>query len=98
MIVLTDVEHVALNYKHMAHSQLITYGIPNVDNLLAPNYSSSSYKLGEEVANGVKWWGQVNYKKNQYTALFICPRCQETFRSQITKVLNGAIITCNDCC
>ena len=76
--------------------QLITSsGIPDIESMVIPEYASSSYKLGEEVINNIKWWGQVNQIKNQYTALFICPECKDIFREQIIRVLNGAIINCN---
>jgi hypothetical protein len=78
----------------MKHLQPIIYGMPDISQEPIPEYSNSSYKLGAEVINGIKWWGNVQFKNKEYTALFICPKCNSTFREQITKVLNETIITC----
>ncbi len=79
----------------MSNLQPITYGIPDVANMPIPTYSSSSYKLGEEVANGFKWWGHVKCTDKKYTALFICPECNNVFTAQITKILDGSITSCS---
>ena len=53
-----------------------------------------TYKLGEELANGVKYFGQEKTVKKVRTAMFVCPRCNELWRVAIAKVKIGAIASC----
>jgi len=54
-----------------------------------------TYKLGEEVKHGIKFWGhKLKDKKANLTYLFICPKCGELWRSTISKVLNAKARSC----
>jgi len=75
--------------------QLITIsGIRDIKTMRVNKFSSTSYKLGGDLPNNIKWWGQVHSEDDKYTACFICPQCYSQFTEQIQKVLAGAITSC----
>lgn len=54
-----------------------------------------AYRLGEEIANGVKFFGQVQVNKvGQRTAMCICPTCKELWRVAINNVKRGNSKSC----
>ena len=53
------------------------------------------YKLGDEIAHGVKYFGQDSIdKQGNRTSICICPKCGEQWRVPIAKVKNGSRVTC----
>lgn len=52
-----------------------------------------SYKLFDEVANNVAFFGKIRKTNKTTTAEFIC-RCGESFRSELPPILSGKIKTC----
>ena len=54
------------------------------------------FKLGEEVAPGVHWWGKVRTEHKHLKASFICT-CGEEFREQVASVLIAKITCCPKC-
>lgn len=52
------------------------------------------YKLGQDVANGVRYFGQERMEKKTRKALFICPFCNETWRASIANVECGNTKSC----
>ena len=51
------------------------------------------WKLGEEVNNGIRYFGQQRKNKDSVTALFIC-HCGEAWRCRITSIVSGASKSC----
>ena len=59
----------------------------------APVYPT--YKLGDQVANGIRWWGNVSKdKRSRTTAVFICPRCENTWRCRLSNIISGSTKSC----
>ncbi len=54
----------------------------------------TQYKLGQEIANGVLFWGQVKIIKENRTAICICPVCSESWRVRLSYVLSGDAKSC----
>jgi hypothetical protein len=52
------------------------------------------YKLGEEIAYDVKYWGQDKIEKENRTAMCICPVCEKLWRVRISYVLAGKSKSC----
>ena len=56
------------------------------------------YKLGEVIANGVRYFGQETRvqqgQKKVLTAMCICPECGETWRVIIANVRSGNSKAC----
>ena len=53
------------------------------------------YKLGKEIAHGVRYFGQdLKDKYGNRTAMCICPKCGEQWRVPIAKVKNGSSTSC----
>jgi len=52
------------------------------------------YKLGEVIANGVRYFGQNKTVDNRVTSMCICPRCGETWRVLLSYVKTGRIKSC----
>lgn len=56
------------------------------------------YNLGEEIANGVRFWGRERVAPDgTATAMMICPVCNELFRCNINKVGAGKVKRCEVC-
>ncbi len=53
----------------------------------------ASYKLGEVIANGIRYFGQEKVVKRHRTAICIC-HCGESWRVSITKVAGGYSKSC----
>lgn len=57
-----------------------------------PNYI---YKLGEIIANNVKFWGQkITHDNGHITAMCICPLCKKAWRVDLTSVRNETTKSC----
>ncbi len=55
----------------------------------------NTYKLGEEVANGIKFWGQKGTNNSRKTTyMFICPNCHNLWRTTLTNVVDGKTLGC----
>lgn len=52
------------------------------------------YRVGDVLANGVMYFGQEKVVKKSRTALFICPRCNESWRVSISHIAQGRIKSC----
>jgi len=53
-----------------------------------------AFKLGEVVANGVKYFGQEKVTKGIRSAMFVCPLCEELWRANFFNVIKGRISHC----
>ena len=51
------------------------------------------YRLFDEIANGVLFFGKSRTNNKKTTAEFIC-RCGEAFRSELAPILSGKVKTC----
>ena len=63
----------------------------------AVQYDMANYKLNELVGTkGIRYWGQFKSSVNggQASAMFICPVCNETWRTSMYKVVNDIIRHC----
>ena len=49
-----------------------------------------SYKLLEDVNNGILFFGKVRTANKKTTAEFICPACDEAFHSVLSPILSGS--------
>ena len=62
--------------------------------------AKKTYKLGEEIANGVRFFGQEKWTLNSsgkggYTsAMCICPKCGELWRVSLMNVRKGNSTSC----
>jgi len=57
--------------------------------------NKKSYKLGEEINNGVKYFGQEKRLQNgAMTAMCVCPVCGELWRATLKFVRNGSSKQC----
>ncbi len=53
------------------------------------------YKLGEEIANGIRYFGaDSRNKKGDKIAKCICPVCGDACRVLISSVKNGSVKSC----
>jgi len=52
------------------------------------------YKLGENIANGIKYFGQEKIVKKRRTAMCICPKCGELWRVGLSVVARGHSKSC----
>ena len=58
-------------------------------------HEPKSYKLGEEIANGVKYFGQEGKTdKGVRTCMCICPQCNELWRVSIRHIQTGNSKSC----
>ena len=55
------------------------------------------YRLGQEVANGVKFWGNEKIKHGRLYADFICPYCGDKFNAGIDNIKSGNTLRCKKC-
>lgn len=56
--------------------------------------SSGAYKLGEVIANGVRYFGQEKAVKRNRTAMCVCPACGELWRVPVLSIEKGLTKTC----
>jgi len=56
-----------------------------------------SFKLGEEIANGVRYWGKETKVKKKRIVACICPKCDSEFRADIYNVITGKTGGCDEC-
>lgn len=57
--------------------------------------ATTMHRLGESVGdNGFKWWGQPRVVKQQMTAMFICPHCEEANRMRVYPILASVTKSC----
>lgn len=64
---------------------------------IATVYTGANYKLNEKVGtNGIRYWGQFQLGSidTPATAMFICPICEEVWRTSIYKVARDVIRHC----
>lgn len=66
---------------------------------LAPKRSenpvtSFQFKMGEEIANSVRYWGQDRVKNGNRTAMCVCPSCGELWRTRVSNVVKGMTKSC----
>ena len=54
----------------------------------------TQFKLGEEMANGILYWGQEKTVKTHRTAMCICPACGNSWRVRVANVMNGRSKAC----
>jgi len=52
------------------------------------------YKLGQEIANGVRYWGQDKIVKDNRTSICICPACGNVWRVRVSFILSGDTKSC----
>jgi len=55
-----------------------------------------TFKLLQEVNNGVVYFGRKKVIKGHTTAMFICPKCGELWRCKISDVVAGRARQCCD--
>jgi len=51
-------------------------------------------KLGEEVKNGIRYWGKQRVVNYIHRATFICPECGNTWEASIKRILEGKTLNC----
>jgi len=52
------------------------------------------FKLGEVMANGVRYFGMETVVKGDRTAMCICPRCGELWRVCVKYIIGGKTLSC----
>jgi len=53
-----------------------------------------AFKLGEDINNGILYWGQDKIVKSNRTCACICPVCNKVWRAHISSVLSGSTKSC----
>lgn len=56
---------------------------------------NTGYKLLQTINNGIKYYGQERTEKGgDISAMFICPKCNNLWRSRISNVVRGGTKSC----
>ena len=66
----------------------------NDTGILKKDTSKKVYRLGEVIANGVKYFGQDKFIRGHTTAMCVCPKCTELWRVDLTSVRAGTSKSC----
>jgi hypothetical protein len=52
------------------------------------------YNLGEEVKNGILFFGQEKTIRSRKTAMCVCPFCNELWRVDLSRIHSGKVKDC----
>jgi len=52
------------------------------------------YSLGQEVKNGIRYWGQEKTKGHNRSCMFICPICYSAWRADLHNIVRGSTKSC----
>lgn len=65
------------------------------DSVKSNRITHTIYRLGQEIANSVRWFGQEKVDANGHrSAMCICPKCGNLWRVELVNVRNGNSKSC----